>query len=362
LVIVTGGLGPTKDDLTRFAIAQYLGVKCRPSPSARSWLVRFLKGKKQSLTASEKIQILLPAGCRPLRNTLGTACGFKFKQSNCRIFAFPGVPTELEKMLEDYLMPVLIRKSCLLEKKVWIWGWPESRQRAALESVEISEPFRFSSLPSEKGTLLTLNLFIPNARKSTVIEGRTRLQSLWKQIVQHIPKEVIIDYDGADLPEVVNKYLHLLSCKAATAESCTGGAVSFLITSIPGSSAVFNQGFITYSNQAKTALLGINPGILKKHGAVSKAVVREMVVGCLKTSGADFACAVSGIAGPEGGSAKKPVGTVWIAAGSAHSIAVKKLNLKGDRNQIRWRSAYAVLNLLHKILKNACEEKKCLHK
>jgi PncC family amidohydrolase len=148
----------------------------------------------------------------------------------------------------------------------------------------------------------------------------------------------------------------------ATAESCTGGAIGFLITSVPGSSSIYHQGFITYSNQAKSRLLGVRASTLKKSGAVSEPVVREMVRGCLRRCGADFACAASGIAGPDGGTLKKPVGTVWIGAGSRHMIISEKLQLKGSREEIRWRSAYATLNLLRKCLKKVHNEKKILHK
>jgi PncC family amidohydrolase len=161
-----------------------------------------------------------------------------------------------------------------------------------------------------------------------------------------VPPVALVDGDGATLPQAVVKLLLAKRATVSVAESCTGGGLGFLITETPGSSDVFQRGFLTYSNQAKAELLGVDAGIIEANGAVSEETALAMAKGCLERSGATYSAAITGIAGPGGGSPEKPVGTVWIAVATQGFVHAKKFQLRGDRNVIRWRSAYWALNQL----------------
>jgi nicotinamide-nucleotide amidase len=246
-------------------------------------------------------------------------------------------------MMRMHVLPGLQGDSVLLEKTVWTWGWSESVQREAFASLAIPAYFRFSSLPGDKGVRITLScLCAPSDRESRSAE----LEILWREMMRAIPPEAVIDSEGATLPQAVVKLLMAKHATVSVAESCTGGGLGFLITETPGSSDVFQKGFLTYSNQAKADLLGIDAALIEANGAVSEATALAMARGCLERSGATYAAAITGIAGPGGGSPEKPVGTVWIAVATKGFAHAKKFQMRGDRNMIRWRSAYWALNQL----------------
>jgi PncC family amidohydrolase len=176
------------------------------------------------------------------------------------------------------------------------------------------------------------------------------LDAAWASMLAAIPRESLVDAGGLSLPEAVVSALKAKGATVSVAESCTGGGLGFLITETSGSSEVFRQGYLTYSNQAKTDLLGVDPAILAAHGAVSEATALAMARGCRERSGADFAAAVTGVAGPTGGTPEKSVGTVWIAVASKERAHARLVKLRGDRNSIRWRSAYWALNQLRLLI------------
>lgn len=348
LLILTGGLGPTRDDRTRNAVAGYLGRPVVEHPEALDWLRGILRlDPSAELAWGQRIQAAVPEGCSPLRNPAGTACGFRFQVGGIPACAFPGVPAELDAMVRLHLLPGFQADQVLLERALWTWGWSEGAQRQAFAGLVFPDEFRFSSLPGIKGVRLTLScLCAPSLRE----ECGVRLDLLWQDMIRVIPPEAIIDTEGLPLPEAVLKMLSAQGSTVSVAESCTGGGLGFLLTETSGSSAVFHRGFLTYSNQAKTDLLGVEPGILERHGAVSEETALAMAKGCLERSGAAYAVAITGIAGPDGGSPEKPVGTVWIGVAS-NGLAVARLyKFRGDRNTIRWRSAYSALNQLRLLL------------
>jgi nicotinamide-nucleotide amidase len=365
LLLLTGGLGPTRDDVTRQALAGFLKRPLIESPEALDWLGAFLGKPAAELPWGQRVQASVPEGTRPLRNPSGTACGISFLAGGVPAYAFPGVPFELDAMMRLHVLPDLKGDSVLLEKTAWTWGWSESVQRQAFASLVIPDLFRFSSLPGEKGVRLTLScLCAPSDRDRRAAE----LEGLWRAMLDAIPPEALVDRQGATLPQAVVQALLAKGATVSVAESCTGGGLGFLLTETSGSSDVFQTGFLTYSNQAKTDLLGVDPGILKTFGAVSEETALAMARGCLERSGATYAAAITGIAGPNGGTPEKPVGTVWVAvaasgavaAGGAvatPSVAVARLfKLRGDRNTIRWRSAYCALNQLRLLISGLIEQ------
>jgi PncC family amidohydrolase len=242
-------------------------------------------------------------------------------------------------MVRLHVLPGLAGDSILCEKKAWTWGWSEGSQRQAFAALALPAGFRFSSLPQERGVHLGLSVLCSPAERDRRV---AELESAWSALLAAIPPESLVDAGGLALPEAVVSALKAKGATVSVAESCTGGGLGFLITETSGSSDVFRQGYLTYSNQAKTELLGVDPGVLSAHGAVSEATALAMARGCLERSGADYAAAITGVAGPNGGSPEKPVGTVWIHA--------RLVSLRGDRNSIRWRSAYWALNQLRLLI------------
>lgn len=347
MLILTGGLGPTKDDLTRQAVAGYLKRPLVENADALDWLCAFLGRPDSELPWSQRLQAAVPEGSRPLRNPAGTACGFAFAIGAIPCFAFPGVPSELDAMARLHVLPDLQGDAILLERTVWTWGWSEGAQREALAAIALPEHFKFSSLPGEKGVRISIScLCAPSDRDRQSLA----LDLLWRSILQAMPPESIVDAGGETLPQAVVRLLLEKRATVSVAESCTGGGLGFLLTETPGSSDVFERGFLTYSNAAKTDLLGVDTGILESNGAVSEATALAMARGCLEKSGATYAAAITGIAGPDGGTLEKPVGTVWIAVAMQGSAHARLFKFRGDRNTIRWRSAYSALNQLRLLI------------
>ncbi|MEO7424466.1 MAG: nicotinamide-nucleotide amidohydrolase family protein [Fibrobacteria bacterium] len=347
LLILTGGLGPTRDDLTRQAVAGFLKRPVVASAEAMAWLGEFLGKPAGEVPEEQSVQAGVPEGTRALRNPAGTACGFAFSAAGIPAYAFPGVPAELEAMMRLHLLPGLKGDGILLERAAWTWGWSESAQRRAFASLDFPGHFRFSSLPGEKGVRLTLScLCVPSQQADRASE----LDLLWRNMLALIPPESIVDAEGATLPQAVVKLLSAKGATVSVAESCTGGGLGFLLTEVPGSSNVFRQGFLTYSDAAKSEWLGVPGKTLEAAGAVSEATALAMARGCLEKSRADYAVSITGIAGPTGGTPEKPVGTVWIAVASKDSAIARLFKMRGDRNTIRWRSAYSALNQLRLLI------------
>jgi nicotinamide-nucleotide amidase len=343
LLLITGGLGPTLDDITRDAIAQWLGVPLRQDAEATAWLAERLQQAPDALGAGQLRQVILPVGVKPLRNTQGTACGLGFSRHGVQVMAFPGVPSELEVMARQHLEPLLQGGTVLLRRLVWTY-LSESKQSEYLRNWSPPAPFKFSSLPNERGVVLSLQACVPadEAEAQNVI-----LEKSMSELIGHLPADTVIDAEGRDLPAAVVFALSEAGETLSVAESCTGGGLGFLITEAPGSSRIFKQGFLTYSNEAKRDVLGVPAALLAQHGAVSEATALAMARGCQLRADSTWAIAITGIAGPDGGSVEKPVGTVHIAVARRGGEAIAKpLQLKGTRNQIRWRSAFMALNLL----------------
>ncbi len=348
MLLLTGGLGPTPDDLTREAAAAFLGTKLVHSPEATAWLAERIGAKADAIPEGQRSQLFIPEKATPLRNPAGTACGFGFDAGEAKAFAFPGVPSEFKAMFDAHCRPTLLRRdAALLRRRVFTFGLAESRQREYLRDFSPPAPFRFSSLPSEPGVAIALEAFVPN---DEIAAAEKNLNAAWKDLLSRLPEENIVDRDGSSLPETVFKLLRAKKATVSIAESCTGGALGYLLTETPGSSEIFRQGFLTYANAAKTKLLGVPADLLAQHGAVSEAVALAMARGCREVSGSDYAVAITGIAGPDGGSPEKPVGLVYVATASVRGATARRFQFKGDRKSIRWRSAYTALNQLRSFI------------
>lgn len=350
MLILSGGLGPTHDDFTREALARHLGTTLERNEQATAWLSAFLGIAPEAIGAGQATQLLVPRGVAPLHNPAGTACGLGFTENGCAVFAFPGVPREFRTLFDLHCRPLLQRRDAvLLRRRAVTFGLSESRQRDHLRDFVVPEPFRYSSLPNATGVTIALETFAPAADEARL---RDVLDAAWDDLLARLPAECIVARDGTPLVDTVLGLLRAQGATVSVAESCTGGLVGHLITGVPGSSVVFGQGYLTYSDAAKQALLGVPEETLVAHGAVSEETARAMAEGCLAVSRADYAIAVTGIAGPDGGTAEKPVGLTYVAVASRRSgnTLCTRYLFREDREGNRKQAAYKTVNQLRLLI------------
>jgi len=351
-VITTGGLGPTSDDLTKPSIAELFGRGMMLDEEHLAWMEqRFLTLFQRPMPAANRQQAMLPEGARKLRNNHGSAPGIWLEDERGRWVAMlPGVPREMRGMLADTLLP-LIRDRLGNERRVVrsrtlrTTGIGESliADRVATLEGGVGD-VSLSYLPNAEGT--DLRLTVRNAKSDDadrrLADAAARLQS--------VVGEAVYGEDGADLAETVLDLCRERALTLAVAESCTGGLLGARLTAIPGSSDTVLGGVIAYANEIKTALLGVDRRMLEEHGAVSEPVVCAMAVGARERTGARIGMAITGIAGPGGGSEEKPVGTVWIATDVDGVVEARRLRLIGDRAEVRQRAAQATLEMVRRRL------------
>lgn len=349
VLIFSGGLGPTRDDLTKNVLAQYFDTELVFNQEAYDDIVTIFGKRNLKVTETNKEQAYLPKDCTTLRNPVGTARGMWFEKEDLIVISLPGVPFELDALMEAEVIPRLIERyntQPLHNKTIMTIGIGESFLSDIINDWELALPKNMSLayLPQYGSVRLRLSCSNPNATES--------LQLIDDQISQLVPliSEYIYGYDDITLQEVVGALLLDTDSTLATAESCTGGYISHLITSIPGSSIYFKGSIIAYSNKVKECQLGVNVSDIINYGAVSDTVVKQMAEGARKTLKTDYAISTSGIAGPDGGSKRKPVGTIWIAVATPTGTIAEKFQLGEHRGRNIVRSATLGLNMLRKAL------------
>lgn len=347
VLIVNGGLGPTIDDLTAEVLADVVQQALVENKTALSHLDSWCARRNFRVDGPNRKQALLPKGAVIVPNPVGSAVGFSIEHNKCLIICTPGVPSELEAMIEEAILPLLNNRFAGSNKTsvlhLPVFGLGESTiQRMINERIphwpsNVELGFR-ASLPLVDVKLTTQSIEDEKNRDLCLAELRALLGA-------HIVAEQEIS-----LPNCVVDLLLQQGKTLATAESCTGGLIASQITAITGASAVFEMGVVSYSNRIKHDLLSVNEVTLEKHGAVSRAVVREMALGALKQSQSDYVIAVSGIAGPDGGTQSKPVGTVWVAWGCKDKIDVQCLYFPGSRGYFQQLVAAVGLDLIRRRL------------
>ncbi len=349
IVIMTGGLGPTKDDITKKTIADYFGVGMSFDQGTYDRIVRLFERFGRTATEAHKEQCYMPDNVNLLLNKKGTAPGMWFEEQNTVLVSLPGVPYEMKYLMEYEVLPKLKERfplAPIVHQTILTVGEGESIIADAVRPVE-------DSLPSNMKLAFLPNIGQVRLRLSATGEDeeiiRKNLEEKSKEIEALIP-ELIFGFNNQTLEAAVGDLLKEKGKTLSTAESCTGGYLAHMITSISGSSAYFIGSIIAYSNQVKQRQLGVQSETLEKYGAVSEQTVKEMVIGALKLLKTDIAISVSGIAGPTGGTPDKPVGTIWLAVGDATKIETKKLQLGKDRlKNIHYTSVQA-LNMVRKFL------------
>ena len=349
IILITGGLGPTKDDITKTILADYFDSPISLHPQALADLKALFAQRNYPLTALNEQQAALPERCEMVPNAMGTAPGMWFEQDGKVFVSMPGVPYEMKAMMTDTVLPRLQETFALpviFHQMVQTVGIGESWLAEKIADWEntLPEHIRLAYLPSFGKVKLRLTATGDNLLDLEESVAK-QVQTLEPLIAQYI-----FGYGDISFEEAIGRDLLSVGKTLALAESCTGGLVAHRITSVPGSSRYFRGGLIPYDNALKINPLGVKESTLRQHGAVSEATVREMAENVRRLLGADVGLATSGIAGPGGGTAEKPVGTIWIALADASTTVAKKLTLGNDRLVNVERTNVAVLNLLRQHL------------
>jgi nicotinamide-nucleotide amidase len=349
VLIITGGLGPTDDDLTRPALAKAMGVDLVEDPASVEHIASYFQSRGRVMPERNRIQATHPETSTMLENTCGTAPGIRASLGPCEIFVTPGVPREMRAMFDRDIEPAIVAKAgtarTILTTKLNSFGTGES------DIAELLGDLMARDRNPVVGTTVANGLVSVRVRceHDLADEAKTLLEETCKAVETRVGP-LAFGYDVATLQETVIDLLVEQGKTVATAESCTGGLIAGMLTDVPGSSAAVLGGWVTYANAMKHAELGVPTETIEQHGAVSQPVIEAMARGALVQSGADFALATSGVAGPGGGSEDKPVGTVWIGLacreGEEAVVETRLARLSGDRETIRDRSAKCALQLL----------------
>ena len=355
LVIVTGGLGPTSDDRTRDVIADLLGRKLHEDAAVLAHIERFFTARKRPMPASTRVQALVPEGATVLTNAHGTAPGLVLEApasgaQGRLLVLLPGPPRELRPMFTEQVVPIILKRFPLAAPFIC----------RTLKTTGLGESLVEERIAGPLEALTKQGLVLGYCARVGEVDVRFTAQgdrgremvAEAERIARELLGDLVFAVDDEQLEATVVRLLTERKQTVALAESCTGGFIANRLTNVPGASAVFLAGLVTYSNDAKQRFLGVRPETLAIHGAVSESTAKEMAEGARTQTGATYAISVTGIAGPSGGTAEKPVGTVWMAvAGVAGTITLKRVNAF-DRETFKYVTSQQALDLLrHQMLR-----------
>jgi len=347
IIIITGGLGPTKDDLTASVLADYFGTQLVFNEEEYSKIKAKLAQYQVKVSESHYQQSHLPESATLLENALGTASGLWFEQEDKIYVAMPGVPREMKVIMNDEVLPRLLAKAGekhILYKTFLVAGIQESLLSEKLEAVEQEIPSFLSLAYLPKLGNIRLRIGGTHKDKALLAEA---VQIVGEKIFEAVGAYIVAKED-IDFAQAIGEMLIKQNATLATAESCTGGNIAKLLTQNSGSSAYYKGSVVAYANEVKEQILGVSQNTLQKYGAVSEETVKEMAIGIRKVVGTDYGIATSGIAGPTGGTPEKPVGTIWLSVASKDKVVSKKLQLGNNRLKNIEFSSVLALNLLRK--------------
>jgi len=349
IILITGGLGPTKDDITKKTIAEYFNVGMVENKDALDNVINIFARYNRPLLEVNRLQAQIPENCEVILNHNGTAPGMWFNEKGRIYVSMPGVPHEMMYMMEDGVLPKLkssLKLPFIIHKTILTVGEGESFLAERIADIEDSLPayIKLAYLPKLGQVRLRLSGYGEDE-----LFLKKKIAEYAQKIVDRVANVVAAEED-ISIEKAILDFMEGKGLTLSLAESCTGGYIASLFTQHPGSSKVFFGGAVTYSNELKESILGVKPETLAQYGAVSKESVTEMAEGALSNFKSDYAVAVTGIAGPDGGTPEKPVGTVWIAVANVNKTLSKKLTFGNKRRQNIERSAIAALNMLNTLL------------
>lgn len=350
LVLITGGLGPTKDDITKTTLAKYFKTELEFHQPTYDHIKKLFARFNLEVTDTNRAQAYLPSSCTIIPNNNGTAPAMWFERDGVVFVSMPGVPYEMKGIVENEIIPRVkkhFRTPNIIHRTVLTQGIGESFLADKIKDWEdslVAEEIKLAYLPSPGVVRLRLSI---SGESEEVLLGRIngKIRELQKLIPQHI-----YGYDKELMEEIVGRLLVEQGKTLATAESCTGGMIAQKITSVPGSSVYYMGSLVTYSYQSKVDMLGVKQETLDKYGAVSEQTVLEMVTAVKERFNTDYALSTSGIAGPTGGTPEKPVGTVWIAIATPSGVKAKKFLFGDNRERNTKRSTLAAMEMLRREL------------
>lgn len=350
IIIVTGGLGPTKDDITKKVLATFSGSDKMVYNNDQLEIIKGICDRRGiELSSLNKDQALVPEYCTVIPNRYGTAPCMKFRSGDKLIFSLPGVPYEMQFLMDEVIADISTLTECekIIHYTVNTFGIPESELATRIANWEDTLPIglKLAYLPNPaKGVKLRLSVY-----EGDEIVNKETIRRLFKELKAILGNSLY--GEGEDtLESVISKALSDKGETLSLAESCTGGNIGRMFTSIPGSSAIFKGGVVAYDNSAKTDILGVDESVINQYGAVSEECVKAMAKGARKLFKSDWALATSGIAGPDGGTADKPVGTIWIAIAGPDLLISKRYVYYGDRERNIIRFSSGAIDLLRRTL------------
>jgi nicotinamide-nucleotide amidase len=352
VVLITGGLGPTSDDITKQTLCEFFNTRLVINLEVLSMIDKMMSRRNFPMNENNRRQAEVPESCCVLKNATGTAPGMWFEKDNTIFISMPGVPHEMKHIMKEYVLPELNKRfisQVIIHKSIMTYGTFEAKLAEILVDFEANLPhnIKLAYLPASGVIKLRLT--------GTGTDLESLSDSINNQVrnLYRIIPDLIFSVDEESLEMVIAKLLTMKNSTVCTAESCTGGQIAQMLTSIPGSSAYYQGTIVAYANKVKMQILGIKEDTLKKNGAVSEEVVSEMAKNAKKLFGTDYCVATSGIAGPDGGTESKPVGTLWIAVATEKGIITEKRVFGNDRITNINRFSLAALNLLRKQIINS---------
>ena len=354
-VILSGGLGPTTDDLTKETAAEAMGMPLVEDPRSLERIEEYFRARGLEMTENNKKQALVPAGAVVLDNDNGTAPGLILEKGEKRVILLPGPPNELIPMFEERVRPYLQRlePGILYSRTVKICGMGESKVASIVQDL-IDSQTNPTIAPYAKTGEVHLRV---TARAQAEKEAKNLVKPMVKELEKRFGKDIYTTREDVALEQAVVDLLLNRQLTVCTIESCTGGMLAARLINVPGVSETFRAGFITYSNKAKRKVAGVKKKTLRKYGAVSPQTAGEMARGAAKTSHADVTVSVTGIAGPDGGSREKPVGLVYIGCHIGDRTTVQEYRFVGNRGKIRESTVSAALTLLRRCILEAESER-----
>ena len=350
IILITGGLGPTRDDITKKTLAEYFNVGMVLNEAALENVASIFAKYNRPLLDVNRKQAEVPENCEVITNRNGTAPGMWFNDSGKIYISMPGVPFEMKYMVEEEVIPklkTLLKLPVIIHKTILTVGEGESFLAEKIADIEDALPAHIKLAYLPKLGQVRLRLSADGDDEEVL---RAEIEAYAARIVERVGANVVAEED-IPLEQVALNFMGNRGLTLSVAESCTGGYISHLLTQHAGSSQVFFGGTVSYSNALKESVLGVNAETLNQHGAVSREAVKEMAEGALQNFKSDYALAVTGIAGPGGGTGDKPVGTVWIAAANTSKTLIKKFTFGNKRIQNIERSAVGAFFMLITLLK-----------